>query len=178
MTALIYPFLFLSLAGFVTVLSVHIAALTGSASGFSNLIRFLFPGIFVVWLPTVLVMTRMAREFKQKDIWKAALRGCPLWMKRGFYFVFGYAFFADFVLPLIYGGGMDSAANSARGMSAIALVFYSTAACVLYSATRASQFDQSRRCANGHSVGPVAKHCEECGAPVVPASSGSTQNPM
>ena len=88
MTALIYPFLFLASVGFVTVLSVHIVALAGSTSGFSNLIKFLFLGIFVVWLPTVLAMTRMTREFKQKDIWRAALRGCPLWMKRGLYFVF------------------------------------------------------------------------------------------
>jgi hypothetical protein len=178
MTALIYPFLFLASVGFVTVLSVHIVALAGSTSGFSNLIKFLFPGIFVVWLPTILAMTRMTREFKQKDIWKAALRGCPLWMKRGLYFVFGYAFFADFVLPIVYGGGMGSAANTARGMSAIALTFYATAGCVLYSATRAGQFDQSRRCANGHLVGSLAKYCEECGAPVIPASFGSPQNPM
>jgi len=178
MTVLIYPFLILASVGFVAVLSVHVAALAGSTSAFTHLLKFLFPGIFIVWLPTVLVMNRLTRDFKQKDIWKAALRGCPLWMQRAQYFVVGYAFFSAFVLPFVYGGGMSSASNTARAMSAIALTFYAVATCVLYSATRAGRFDQSRRCANGHRVTPLAKYCDECGAPVVSASFHSPQNSL
>jgi hypothetical protein len=176
MTAFIYPFLILASAGFVAVLSVHVAALAGSTMPFARFLKFLFPGIFVVWLPTILVMNRLTRDFKQKDIWKAALRGCPVWMQRVQYFICGYAFFGAFVLPLFYGGGMNSPQNSARAMSAIALTFYSIATCVLYSASRADRFDVSRRCANGHRVAPLAKYCEECGAPVVSASYHSAQN--
>ena|ERR1700693_608052 len=178
MTAFIYPFLILASVGFVAILSVHVAALAGSTWAFTHFLKFLFPGIFIVWLPTVLAMGRLTRDFKQKDIWKAALRGCPLWMQRAQYIVLGYAFFAAFVLPFVYGGGMNSASNTARAMSATALTFYAIATCVLYSATRADRFDRSRRCANGHRVEPLAKYCDECGAPVVSASSDSPQNSL
>jgi hypothetical protein len=69
----------------------------------------------------------------------------------------------------------DSASNGARAMSGIALAFYSIAACVLYSATKADRLDDSRRCSNGHRLTPLAKYCEECGAPVAPESIQSRQ---
>jgi hypothetical protein len=176
MNILIYPFLLLALVGLVVVLSVHVAALAGSTALLSHVGKLIFPGIFVVWLPTIVVMNRLTRDFKQKDIWKAALRGCPQWMQRAQYIFFGYAFIVAFVLPFVYGGGMDSPSNSARAMSAIALTFYSIATCVLYSATKADRFDESRRCANGHPVTPLAKHCDECGALVLPATFHSSQS--
>jgi hypothetical protein len=54
----------------------------GNHSSFSRLLPVLGPGLFIVWLPTVLLMNRMTRDFKQKDVWRAALRGCPKWMQR------------------------------------------------------------------------------------------------
>jgi hypothetical protein len=170
MNVIIYPFLVLASFAFTAVLCVHAAALAGSTQAFNALMKFLLPGVFVVMLPTIFVMNRLTRDFKQKDIWKAALRGCPLWMQRGHYVLWGYAFFAAFVLPFAYGGGMHSAPNTAREMSALTLVPYGIVICVLYSATRADRFDQSRRCAKGHCVAPLAKYCEECGAPGTPAS--------
>lgn len=61
---------------------------------------------------------------------------------------------------------MDSAANKARSMSATLLIFYMIPLAVMYSATHVQRFDESRRCLNGHRVSPLAKFCEECGAPV------------
>jgi len=177
MNILIYPFLILACVGFVLVLSVHVGALAGRTVPFKYVGHFIFPGIFLIWLPTILVMNRLTREFKQKDIWKAALRGCPLWMRAGLWVVSGYAFLAAFILPTFLGGGMDSASNGANALSAIALAFYSIAACVLYSATRAGRLDDSRRCTNGHPLTPLAKYCEECGAPVASGSIQSTQIP-
>lgn len=173
MALVIYPFLSLATVGFVVVLLAHLAALGGTTSAFERLAKFIFPGIFIVWLPTVLVMGRLTREFKQKDIWRAALRGCPRWMQRTLWVVIGYAFFVGFVLPIFYGGGMNSPANSARAMTAIALTFYAIAACVLYSATQVQKFDQNRRCVNGHRVSPLAKFCEECGAPIAASNTPS-----
>jgi hypothetical protein len=51
--------------------------------------RFLFPGIFVVWLPTILFTNLLTRDFKQKDLWKAGLRGCPAWMRTAQWAVWG-----------------------------------------------------------------------------------------
>ena len=78
-------------------------------------------------------MNRLTRDFNQKDMWRAALRGCPQWRQRAQWILFGYAWIGFFALPAIYGGGMDAPTNKARSMSAILLAFYSIAASVLYS---------------------------------------------
>jgi hypothetical protein len=173
MTKLVYPFLLLAVAGLAIDVVIHITSLTGSTGVFDLLGKYTLLGIFVVWFPAIFAMNRLGREFKQKDVWRAALRGCPKWMRMAMWTVFGYAWVGFFVLPLLYGGSSTSHANSARLMSGVALMFYSVAACVLYSATQAEKHDQGRRCTNGHRVGPLAKFCEECGAPVLDTTSSN-----
>jgi hypothetical protein len=174
MGMLIYPFLALSAIGFVALLAIHVASLFGVTYPFQRFLGILAPGIFVVFLPTIFVMNRLTRDFKQKDLWRAALRGCPTWMRRTVWTVCGYAWLGFFVLPIIFGGGMHSAANGARGASGILMVFYLIPFSVLYSATKTQNLDESRRCLNGHHVSPLAKFCEECGAPVAPSTGELT----
>jgi len=170
MAVLIYPFLALATAGFVATLAIHVESLLGATYLFDRFLKILGPGVFVVFLPTVLVMNRLTRDFKQRDIWRAALRGCPQWMRRTVWAIFGYAWVGFFALPFLYGGGMGSKANTARSMSATLLIFYLVPVAVLYSATQVQRLDESRRCLNSHRVSPLAKFCEECGAPVAPSS--------
>ena len=172
MAALTYPFLALATAGFVAMLAIHVAALFGVTYPFDHSLRFLGPGVFIVFLPMIFVMNRLTRDFKQKDVWRAALRGCPQWMRRTVWIIVGYAWVGYFALPFLYGGGMDSA-NKARSVSGALLIFYLIPAAVLYSATKIQHFDGSRRCLNGHFVSPIAKFCEECGAPVMTSTSES-----
>jgi hypothetical protein len=80
--ALVYPFLALSAVGFAAALAVHVASLFGVTDPFSYGLRYLGPGVFVVALPMILLMNRLTRDFEQKDTWRAALRGCPQWMRR------------------------------------------------------------------------------------------------
>lgn len=169
MTAVIYPFFALSAVGFVAMLVVHVASLFGNTYPFERTLAILGPGVFVVFLPTIFVMNRLTRDFKQKDIWRAALRGCPQWMYRTVWAIFLYGWAGFFALPLLYGGGMNAAANNARSMSATLLIFYLIPFAVMYSATHVERYDESRRCLNGHRVSPLAKFCEECGAPVAPS---------
>jgi hypothetical protein len=166
MAAVIYPFLALATAGLAAMLAIHVASLFGATYPFDHSLRLLGPGVFIVFLPTIFVMNRLIRGFKQKDVWRAALRGCPQWMRRTVWIIAGYAWVGCFALPFLYGGGMDSAPNKARSMSGGLLIFYLIPAAVLYSATKIQHFDDSRRCLNGHCVSPLAKFCEECGAPV------------
>jgi hypothetical protein len=175
MAFLVYPFLGLAAGGFIVVLIVHAAALLGVVHPFEVSAKFLFPGLIVVWLPTILVMTRLTRDFNQKDIWRAALRGCPKWLQRAQWILFGYTWVGFFALPIIYGGGMDLPINKARSMSSVLLAFYSIAASVLYSATQATKLDEGKYCLNGHRVSPLAKYCDECGAPVQAAPSQSAR---
>lgn len=173
MAALIYPFLVLSTVGFGAMLVIHIASLFGAASLPGPWTKILFPGVFVVFLPTIFVMNRLTRDFKQKDLWRAALRGCPPWMRRAVWIIFGYSWIGFFALPWLYGGGMDSAGNRDRVLSATLMIFYLIPVAVLYSATRVEKSDAGRRCLNGHRVSPSAKFCEECGAAVAPSTDMS-----
>ena len=162
-----------ALAGIGLVLSlvVHVASLAGVALFGHNAFA-LHVGIFVVWIPTVLVAHRYARDFKSKDFWKAALRGCPSWMKATTYGFFAYAlvnfayFFVTTGLMRSNQSGVPEAATL-RGFSGHWMAFYSAAMSVLYSSTRAPALDADRRCALGHSVGPLANFCEQCGSPVL-----------
>lgn len=169
--SIIYPFFVIAAVGFVAMLVVHVASLFGSTSPFEKTIQILGPGVFVAFLPTIFVMNSLTRDFKQKDIWRAALRGCPRWMYRAVWAIFLYCWAGFFVLPLFYGGGMDLPANKARVMSGALLIFYLIPLAVMYSATHVESFDESKRCLNGHHVSPLAKFCEECGAPIAPSTA-------
>lgn len=166
MAILISSFLVLSALGFAAFFAIHVASLFGVTYPFERFIGFLGPGVFVVFLPTIFVMNKLTRDFKQKDIWHAALRGCPTWMRRAVWAIFAYSWLGFFVLPVLYGGGMDSPTNKARVGSGALMIFYLIPFSVLYSATKVKILDESRRCLNGHHVSPLAKFCEECGAPL------------
>ena len=86
---LLKPFILLSAVGFVLSFIVHVFSLLGQKAPYSELAWGLHFGIFVVWIPTVFVSKKLTENFKQKDFWKAALRGCPAWLKRMTYFFFG-----------------------------------------------------------------------------------------
>lgn len=171
MAVLTYLFLALSALGFAALVAIHITSLLGITYPFEHFIPLLGPAVFVVFVPTIFVINRLTRDFKQKDLWQAALRGCPTWMRRAVWAIFGYAWLGFFVLPVLYGGGMESARNKARIGSGGLMIFYLIPFAVMYSATRVRELDESRRCLNGHHVSPLAKFCEECGAPVSPPSA-------
>jgi hypothetical protein len=162
-----YPTMVLSAVGLLACVTLHIATLLAAPELAGKVTSVLFPGIFVVWLPTVLVMNRLTRDFKQKDIWKAALRGCPEWMRRTLWIIWGYAIFATFILPFLLGSNAGAAPASFVIFPA---AFYSTSFAVMYSAAKADEFDSSRHCLNGHTISPLAKFCEECGASASPHS--------
>jgi hypothetical protein len=130
-----------------------------------NKVFILGVGVFIVWAPTVLVSIKLTKEFKQKDFWKAALRGCPVWLKYLVYIMSGYAAF-NFIYMIISGNPSENETTTARFISGHLLVFYSAALATLYSATQVERIDTARRCINGHPVSASAKFCEECGAPV------------
>lgn len=177
MIALIYPFLVLAVAGFIAAAAIHVASLFGITYPFDRFLQFLAPGIFVAFVPTIFVMNRLTRDFKQKDLWRAALRGCSKWMRWTVWVVFGYTWLGFFVLPLLYSGGTENPANKARSMSAVLMTFYLIPAAVLYSATQVQRLDAIRRCLNGHPLSPSAKFCQECGAPAAPVDTAQTLIP-
>ncbi len=91
MAALIPPFLALAVIGSVAALVVHVASLFGATYLFEHFLRFLIPGVFVISLPMIFAMNGLTGDIKQKDLWRAALRGCPQWMRRTLWVICGYA---------------------------------------------------------------------------------------
>lgn len=168
---LLTPFIALSAAGLILSVIVHIAALSGNQVPYGNFVWGLHGGIFIVWLPAILVSFSSTKDFKQKDFWKAALRGCPPWMKYMTYFFLGYAFvnFAIFIFSTtgMAKGTSPSTATELRGFSGHWMAFYSAAMAMLYSATQSDLFDKQKKCRNGHAVSALAKFCDECGAQII-----------
>jgi hypothetical protein len=146
---------------------VHLAAWAGVAP--PKAAWALHVGIFVVWLPTVLVAQGLTRDFKQREFWTAALRGAPPWANTALKWLMGYAIanFLLFMFQGIEGAAKPDEAVQARGFSGHWLIFYGAAAATLYSAAQLREHgDSPRTCLNGHAVSLSARFCDQCGAPV------------
>ena len=165
MSIILKPIMFLALAGFVASVVTHIAGFAGIDKPFGFNPWPLHIGIFVVWLPAVIVAQTLSKGFSQKDMWKATLRGCPKWVKYALYGLFGYAFLSFFAfIATDMGGGSE--AGKVRGFSGHWMVFYFAAYAILRSAINVSASDTVRRCHNGHPVEPNDKYCSQCGSHV------------
>jgi hypothetical protein len=174
MTLIAYPFLVLSAVGLGLSVISHICGLLGVVGPLGDWTWLLHIGIFVVWLPAVLAAQRLSKNVPQKDIWKAALRGCPAWMRYATYGLFGYAivnFLVFFLTADKSQGSGPMPPGVVRGFSGHWMIFYGAAFSILYSYVQVGGRDEVRRCVSGHEVRPLAKFCEQCGQPVVEGAS-------
>ena len=162
-----YPVMVLSGVGVLFCLTFYLFGLTGIYPLPAGDMPVLFGGLFVVWFPTVILMNRLTKDFKQKDLWKAALRGCPAWMRTALWVILGCVF-AVFFLPVL---SKRSPGDSPQILVLLPITFYATSFCVMYSLINVEKHDLVRRCLNGHAISPLAKFCEECGAPAAPDST-------
>jgi len=167
--AIAYPVMVLSALGVVVSTSLFVLSLVGAYHAFKGGPPLIFLGIFVVWVPTVILMNRLTRDFKQKDVWKAALRGCPSWMRIGLWVFTGVVVAITF-LPVIWKGqpGED-------GFTVFPAIFYAASFCTMYSLIHVDEVDANSCCLNGHPMSPLAKFCEECGSPAAPVGLGSNK---
>jgi hypothetical protein len=158
------PFLVLSVTGLVLSLVAHAAALLGLPPPLGPAAWWLNVGIFVVWLPALIVSTPAGRG-------TVALPGCPGWMRRLTYGFFGYGVVSTLLFRAF------TPPESFQGWTGHGLAFYSVAAAILYSAIVLSRSDPARRCPNGHPVSASASVCEACGADIAePSVAGSCRS--
>ena len=171
--AILLPFILLAAIGFILSVAAHIRALEGLPFPGGKAVWALHMGIFVVWIPTVLVSIRFTRGAKRKDFWKVALIGCPKWMRQALYVIFGYAIlnFALFMARTINHPPTkgDAPPEVIQGFSGHWMVFYLAAFATLYSAYVVGYSGMQRKCPNGHTVPITAKFCDECGAQLAPS---------
>src|SRR5271170_4419494 len=81
---------FLAALGLLLSVYLYVASLIGVTPTNGCLIWGLRVGIFVVWFPTIAVVSRMLRSARQKDWWKNALFGCPGWIRLALYALLFY----------------------------------------------------------------------------------------
>jgi len=170
MESLRYLFVVLSALGLALSLFVHIASFLGLE--LPSVAMGLHVGIFVVWLPAVLVANKLATGVSRADYWRAVLRGCPKWMQ---YMVYGFSGYAVINFALFFLGtsqgeidstGSDSIPSSVfRGFSGHWMAFYSAALAILYSGIKV-RLTRPRKCPAGHTVSLSAEYCEQCGLPI------------
>jgi hypothetical protein len=171
MKFLLIPFLILSLVGFLLSVSAHVLSLFGQMPPGGQLVMTLHVGIFVVWIPTVLLGARVTKNSSRKNFWKIMLSGCPTGMRYVLYGLFGYAFvnFILFVGSTSSGHqpseGLDP--GIVRGFSGHWMVFYWAAFSTLCSVIRSPQLFRERKCSNGHAVSLSDVYCPTCGKALV-----------
>jgi hypothetical protein len=168
MTIALYPFMVLAAIGLLLSLGVHVMALAGLPIPGGGMVWALHLGIFLVWLPTMLVARRVTREASRRDFFRVILRGCPAWIRTAFFVFLGYAVL-NFVLFAIRTAGSPQATGPAPpgvviGFSGHWMAFYSAAFAILYSAIHATHPLRDRRCPHGHVVSHTATFCPDCGA--------------
>jgi hypothetical protein len=127
-----------SLLGLLVSLWVHIGALLGRNVAPEWLFFTLHLGIFVVWLPAVLVLQKRIGYTGGRDVWKKAFQGAPDGLRFMVYFFFAYAGF-NFLLFWLQAPAKSVPFGSAepvpwRGFSGHWMAFYSAALAVFLSA--------------------------------------------
>jgi len=163
----LWLFVLLSAIGLVVSLWIHLGAVMGRRVAPEAFFWVLGVGIFIVWLPAVLVAQRLVGSTNRKDFWKVILKGSPDWMRYMVYGFLGYAMlnFLLFMTKAPSGGSGNPPAAVWRGASGHWMAFYSAALAILYAAAQTE--DRSLRCAKGHVASPNATCCTRCGQPVM-----------
>jgi Protein of unknown function (DUF3592) len=81
----IRPFLWFfvcfSAVGLIVTLWVHLGAIIGRRVAPEAFFFVLHGGIFVVWIPAILVGQRLVGNVNRKDLWKVGLKDSPDWMR-------------------------------------------------------------------------------------------------
>ena len=94
-------------------------------------------GMAIVWVAALVISRPITNDFRSDDFWKAALRGCPHWMKFSLCGLIGYGVLSFFLFaansePLKRSGPT----GRTTGAYSTLIVFYAIAFAVLYSARR------------------------------------------
>jgi hypothetical protein len=153
------PLAVVAALGWIVSVVASVAGLAGAQLP-SWLQGAMFFTLFPLWLVTVLLMNKLAAGVDNKDLWKAAFRGCPTWLRYAIWGSWGYTFIC-FIATI---GGQ----HEAGGIGFLG-VFYASALGAFV--TAAVTGEEPTECTNGHPIGPFDKFCRECGAEIKRSNS-------
>jgi len=170
MRLILPPFLSLAALGFLASLATHLLALAGSLPPGGMSVFGLHVGIFVLWIPVVLLVLRIHWGQRSLRAWGNVLSGCPTWMRYVTVALFPYAivnFFVAFTGVDAQRSGDDALSPMVlRGFSGHWMLFYGAAFAVLYSVYRKPELLRRARCANGHALDADDRFCATCGVAI------------
>lgn len=138
-----------------------LASIAGQTELATAILKFLAPALFVVALPAVLAGAQLAQHSPANNYWKAALHGCPSWLRYMIWATWGVAGLV-FLWVFVSGSNNQSPSLPLGPAFGVIPVFYATSLGILISAAR--QGLNARQCANGHAMGPEVAFCSKCGA--------------
>ena len=168
---LLLPLMVYAACGLALSLLVHLLSFFGIQFGGTALFAALHVGIFPLWIPVVLISMRMSSSVNRRDFWKAALSGCPRWMRYMTYGFFIYAVvnFAIFIVLVLAHPPPKQLSGAPpalvlHGFSGHWMAFYSAGLAILTTAYRRGLSNLQRRCPFGHCVGWSDRFCPTCGS--------------
>jgi len=168
LAVILVPMMLLAAIGFLLSVAAHVASIANIPLPGGQSIWILHGGIFVVWLPTVLVAVRVTRGERRQDFWKVLLSGCPRWMRISAWVLLVYV-----ILNFLYFVATSSQVRDAagdpppsviRGFSGHWMIFYGVAFMTLYSVIKRPALLGRSVCSNGHAVSITDRFCPACGA--------------
>lgn len=175
MIALLLPLMVLAALGFVLSLIVHVMALAGYVPPGGEAVFAMHFGVFIVWLPTVLLSLRLNHTLKSRHSWKRSLAGSPRWMRYATYGLFAYAV-VNFLIVAHLTGNQPKAPGVTptllRGFSGHWMFFYGMAFSMLYSVHRKPWLLSVAKCPSGHHVNHADRFCSSCGATLPQRDAG------
>lgn len=163
----------LAIIGFVLSVVVNVGVMTSRWSP-PNYFWALHGGIFLVFLPAILVAQKQVGSIQRRDYWNVVLKGAPEWMRYFLYALFVYAFVVglpDWFRPWTQATRPSSTPHQSSVFgdwtvfSAVWMGFYWGSFVILYAAIRQDQLRP--RCVNGHLATPGVNFCGECGQPIL-----------
>jgi hypothetical protein len=176
------PFMALAALGFAISLGVHLLALSGRLPPGGKAVYAMHFGLFVVWIPAVLVAMRLSQGQRSRLSWDQILDGCPAWMRYAAMGLFGYAFlnfFLAFGIPAQNNFGGELTPEVLRGFSGHWMLFYGLAFATLLSAYRKPRLRTSAKCPAGHEVAHSDSTCPTCGTALpAPRTRGAADPPL
>ena len=161
----------LSGLGLLCSITLHLAALTGYATQLQGLLTedmqstvmtSITVGIFVVWVPAVLIAQRINNGKRTQFSWKEVLAGCPQWMIYAAYGLVAYAFINFFASIATRETGSQ---QGFRAISGHWMLFYGMALCIFFSSWKRPSLLRPRYCQGGHEVAHNDQFCSLCGLP-------------
>jgi len=158
----ILPFLILAAVGFVLSVIVHCLSIFGVNPPGGDIVFFLHVGIFIIWLPAVMLNQRHGKDFLDRT---------PRWMRNAMTVLGAYAIlnFGYFIVTSPRKGSAEANRNPAspkvvRGFSGHWMIFYGAGFSMLWCSWKERRAALERRCPNGHAVPQLVPCCPTCGA--------------